>query len=150
MFPHLQEVAGFCEAFVLCGAALLLTAFKYHAFGWHREQRGQLRERFIEACAGFVLLDGRGRGVFLHMQPRLIGLVEIDRERIFRHVRIVKAVTTHLITSRPTPEQAQILLDTIGEHRRTRGGCILLCDALLGTHDSGAAGRHLWIEELRL
>ena len=95
-----------------------------------RAQARRLRQRgdrLLAAAAGLVAIDGRGRRVFLHVEPAArgpfrIGLVEIDREGVFGHVRVVEPVAGNLLAPRPGRELVDVLLQAIREHLRARTG----------------------------
>ncbi len=79
----------------------------------------QRRHRLAAAPTYGIQLDLRRRRVLLDVQPtrlRLNRAIEIDRERVLRHVRVVQPVTANPVPAGPALQALQVLGQPVAEH----------------------------------
>ncbi len=80
------------------------------------EHLGQHRQDFVATAAGRIAGHCRRRGVLLHAGPALVVAVDVDGERVLRHVGVVHAVAGHVLAPGPGLQARHVLAQPVGEH----------------------------------
>ena len=115
-------LARLAHLLVLRETLLLSATPQMNAIAREREHLRNDGKRFTPPSLHGFDFDRARRLVFLNVRPALVRAiaVDIDGERILRHVCIVETETLHLLTSRPIERCLEILAQTIREHLRAR------------------------------
>src|SRR4030067_2027220 len=110
-----MELAALGQTFVLRAALLALPDFKENLLRGNAEHPRYGAQRLLQALARLVRVDALRRRILLHVRPARRAPVQIDGERVLRHVGIVETIAADALALRPLPELLQVLAQAVGE-----------------------------------
>ena len=110
---HLKELSADVLFFVLTDASLALPLLADHLIPFNAQSLWNNRQSFSQAVPCGALINRVGRDVFLHVDPALI---DIDRQRVLRHVCIVQTVAAYLLLTRPLTYRLHVFLQPVAQH----------------------------------
>ncbi len=95
---HRKKLATLSHALILLLAGLTLTLLEHHLTIRDAQHLRDGSHHVLQPRLRFILTDGRGRCVFLHMHP--VG-VDIDRYGELRHIGVVQTIALDILLASP-------------------------------------------------